>query len=208
MALPYPLLRIDPLIQGIEICFWSQFRCAKSGPANANAGSMEKNVEAGRGAISDSERLPRGISNGNSGREHPRAARSADRGYGRPEGAGERNTAELANPLSGFCPPGRQFDGITKSVRMKSESLETWDPALEFGRRGLSPLRRRVPHPRTPIWNLLVGRGWSGRTSASDCRIRQSPCDCTSIRSGTLTHHDAKIKWTRSALLDQKLIIS
>ena len=36
-------------------------------------------------------------------------------GFGGPEAGATCNTAELANPLSGFCPPGRQFDGFAKT---------------------------------------------------------------------------------------------
>ena len=121
---------------------------------------------------------------------------------------GECRTAELANPLSGSCPPGRQFGGFAKSLRVRSESREDWDPAMEFGRRGISPLQRRVPHPRTRIRKLLIERDQAGGISASVCRIRQPLCGCASIRSGVFKHHDPKIKWIRSALLDQKLIIS
>jgi hypothetical protein len=54
----------------------------------------------------------------------------------------------------------------------------------------------------------LIEGDRAGEISASVCRIRQPLCDCASIRSGVFNHHDPKTKWIRSALLDQKLIIS
>jgi len=145
-------------------------------------------------------RVPRGDQFLAAGHEHPTGANyrlpaettAVARlvGCGGPAAGGECRTAELANPLSGSCPPGRQFGGFAKSLRVRSESREDWDPAMEFGRRGLSPLQRRVPHPRTPIrklWWQCIDRNESWPASVGfDIRCATA-LRFASIRSLTTT---------------------